>query len=264
MRIIDIHTHPVFFHEGARPEELAELVRHARGLGVEHMISLGDVLVYGAQPNAEQLRAINDQSAAAAKRFPEFFTAFVYLNPLLGEKATMAEAERCAALPGFRGIKLEMANNATHPCMRHIAKAARTFDLVVLQHSWSMVNIKDRKRQSDPADTARFARRYPDLKIIMAHLTGIGFRGVLEAKGLPNLFVDTSGGLPEEGLVEFAVEQLGADRLLYGSDHPVRDMTSTIGRVLGARLSESEKRKVFFENSLGLLQLPHLPAASVR
>ena len=257
MRIIDVHTHPVLNHKGAKPAEAKELIAHGRRHGIVHMISLGDVLVYGFRPNAAQLRAINNESATVARLHPEYFTAFVYLNPRLGERATMAEAERCAALPGFRGIKLEAACNSAHPCMRHVAKAARTFNFPVLQHSWSTSNmVRDRSYQSDPVDTALFARRNPDVTVIMAHLTGIGFRGVLEAKGLPNLYVDTSGGWPEEELVEFAVEQLGADHLLYGSDIPVRENAITIGRILGAKISAADKHRMLFGNTARLLNLP--------
>jgi predicted TIM-barrel fold metal-dependent hydrolase len=255
MRVIDVHTHPVFFNAGRSPAELRRLIAHGRRFNIEHMIVLGDVLVFGSKPNAAQLRQINDDTARLARLFPDYFTAFVYLNPLLGERATMAEAERCAALPGFRGIKLEIANNAAHSCMRHVAKAARTFNLPVLQHSWSTTNIRDRKHQSDPIDTALFARRNPDVRIIMAHLTGIGFRGVLEAKGLPNLYVDTSGGFPEEGLIEFAAEHLGADHVLYGSDLPIRENSVTIGRILGTKLSAADKQRMLFGNTARLLNL---------
>jgi predicted TIM-barrel fold metal-dependent hydrolase len=255
MRIIDVHTHPVFFKQGRKPAEIRQLITDGRRLGIVHMIVLGDVLLYGAQPNAAQLRRLNDENARLAREHPDYFTAFVYLNPLLGERATMAEAERCAAQPGFRGIKLEIANNAAHPCMRHVAKAARTFNLVVLQHSWSTTIIKDRQHQSDPADTALFARRHPEVKIIMAHLTGVGFRGVLEAKDLPNLHVDTSGGFPEEGLIEYAVEHLGPDRVLYGSDLPIRENSVTIGRILGADLPAATKQKLLYGNTARLLNL---------
>ncbi len=255
MRIIDVHTHPVFFKKGRTAAEAARLIAHGRRHGIVHMIALGDVLVFGATPNAAQLRLINDDTAWLARQYPAYFTGFVYLNPLLGERATMAETERCAALPGFRGIKLEIANNAAHSCMRHAAKAALAFNLPILQHSWSTTNIHDRKHQSDPADTCLFARRHPEVKLIMAHLTGIGFRGVLEAKGLPNVYVDTSGGFPEEGLIEYAAEHLGADHVLYGSDLPIRENTVTIGRILGARISAADQQKMLWGNTARLLNL---------
>ncbi len=255
MRIIDVHTHPVFGTK-ATPAQLQRWIDHGRRHHIVHMIVLGDVLLFGPTPNAAQLRHINDDTARAARLFPDYFTAFCYLNPLLGERAVMREVERCVAQPGFRGIKLEIANNAAHPCMRHVAKAARTFNLPVLQHSWSVVNIRNSQHQSDPSTTALFARRNPDVKIIMAHLTGIGFRGVLEAKGLPNLYVDTSGGFPEEGLIEYAAEHLGADHVLYGSDLPIRENSVTIGRILGARISAADKQRMLFGNTARLLNLP--------
>ena len=256
MRIIDVHTHPIFGKGGRTPARLRRWIAHGRRFNIVHMVVLGDVLQFGPTPNAAQLRRINNDTAWAARLFPDYFTALVYLNPLLGERAVMREVERCVAQPGFRGIKLEIANNAAHPCMRHVAKAARTFNLPVLQHSWSIINVGNGKHQSDPSTTALFARRNPDVKIIMAHLTGIGFRGVLEAKGLPNLYVDTSGGFPEEGLIEYAAEHLGADHVLYGSDLPIRENSVTIGRILGARISAADKQRMLFGNTARLLNLP--------
>lgn len=260
MRIIDVHTHPVIWKYGPNHANLRRWIAHGRRHGIVHMNVLGDVLRFGATPNAAQLRIINNGTAWVLRHYPDYFSGFCYLNPLLGERATMKEAERCFAQPGFRGIKLEIANNAAHPAMRHIAKAARTFAIPVLQHSWSTVNIHDRQHQSDPADTARFARRFPEVQIIMAHLTGIGFRGVIEAKGCPNLYVDTSGGFPEEGLIEFAAEHLGADHVLYGSDLPIRENTVTIGRILGASISSADKQMMLFTNTARLLKLKGLAA----
>lgn len=255
MRIIDVHTHPIFSDIGRTEAGIRQVIAHGRAHGVERMITLGDVLFFGMTPNEEQLVKLNDENGRLQLQHPDYFVSFCYLNPLLGERAVMGEIERCVTRYGVRGIKLEVANNAAHSCMRHIARAARTFNLTVLQHSWSTTHIGDRKHQSDPEDTAAFARRFPDVRIIMAHLVGIGYRGVLAAKGLPNLYVDTSGGFPEEGLIEYAVEHLGADHVLYGSDLPIRELSVKIGSILSANIPAAAKRQILAENTARLLNL---------
>ena len=252
MRIIDAHTHPIMFRKGGTPAEIRRLVQHGKSLGIERMIALGDVLLHGRDFTAEQVRAVNNATAHLLQQRPDYFIGFCFLNPKLGERAVMNEVERCVTRFGFRGLKLEICNNARDACMRPVMAAARHWKLIVLQHAWSQTNLRQRSYHSDPADVAQLARRHPDVTVIMPHLTGIGVRGVLEAKPLPNLYLDTSGGPPEEHLIEYAVEHLGVRRVLYGSDFPIRAPSVAIARVLGAQLSASEKRQILFGNAARL------------
>ena len=257
MKIIDLHTHPIFMGKGSRKKEVEQACAECRALGIVRMNALGDVSVFGNCPDAGQLVRINNSSGRLQKMHPDFFTSFCYLNPTLGERAVMKEIERCVSKFGSKGIKLEKANNASADCMKNIARAAREYELPVLQHTWSVFGVAgrriSRRIQSDPIDTAHFARRFPEVKVIMAHLTGFGFRGIAEVKHLPNLSIDTSAGFPEEGLIEYAVEQLGADRVYYGSDFPIREQSVTIGRILGARIKETDRRKILHDNAARLL-----------
>ena len=50
-------------------------------------------------------------------------------------------------------------------------------------------------------------------------------------------------------------EHLGADRVLYGSDLPIRENSVTIGRILGAKISAADKQKLLFGNTARLLKL---------
>lgn len=253
--IIDFHTHPVFFGEGGTRKELERLIVEARARGVRHMVALGDVLVHGESPTLSQVQSINDTTARLIGEYPDFFFGFCFLNPTLGEAATRAEIERCIDGFGFKGIKLEICNNARAACMRPVMREAEQRDVPVLQHSWNTTHLERRDRQSDPRDTAALAKRHPNTKVVMAHLSGIGRRGILHAKGIDNLWVDTSGGQPEEGLVEFAWEHLGEDRLLHGSDLPIRDPAVTIARVEAAKIPDNAKRKFLYANAARLLHL---------
>ncbi|PTX94490.1 amidohydrolase family protein [Opitutus sp. ER46] len=255
MRIIDVHTHPIMQENFCGRAEVGGVIARAKALGIVHLVALGDVLVDGRLPNEAQVRRVNDDTAWLMQAYPGFVTGFCYLNPVLGERAVRREVERCRAL-GFRGIKLEIANNARDACMRPVMAAAAEHDLVVLQHAWSMTKIRQRRFHTDPEDVATLARRHPEVRIIMAHLTGCGVRGVLAVKSLPNVWVDTSGAAPESGIVEYAVEQLGAGRILYGSDVPVRDFAVAIARVTGSALSAAEQRRILHDNARELLRLP--------
>lgn len=248
-RIIDIHTHPIFFEDNYSVQQIDELVRYSRKLGVVKMISLGDVLRFGPKPIAKHLRVLNDESYALMKRHPDFFIGFCYLNPLLGEKAVRAEVDRCVGGFGFRGIKLEIANNASHRSMKAVMKVAEEYNVPVLQHTWATQYSRIRVTHSDSIDTCALARRHPNTRVIMAHLPGIGHRGVLEAMGIDNLVVDTSACLPFAGLVEFAYEKLGADRILYGSDLPIRELSACIARVTSAPIPEWAKTKILYTNA---------------
>jgi predicted TIM-barrel fold metal-dependent hydrolase len=87
----------------------------------------------------------------------------------------------------------------------------------------------------------------------MAHLNGCNPRGVEDVRTCENIYVDTSGGDPETGMVELAVERLGAHRVIYGSDAPIRHFGVTLAKVLGARLSDADKRRILWDNLRNLL-----------
>lgn len=255
MRVIDIHTHPLLRqdHRGRAGSE--QLIARAKAHDIRHIVVLGDVLAFGRSPTAAQIRTINDETHTLMRRHPDFVTGFCHLNPTLGARATVREIERCVAL-GFRGLKLEIANNAADACMRPLMEAARRHRLPVLQHAWSMTKIGERAFHTDPEDVATLAARFPDVRIIMAHLTGCGVRGVLAVKPHRNVIVDTSGAAPETGIIEYAVSALGADRIVYGSDVPIRDFGVAIARITGSALDATAQRKILHDNAAALLGLP--------
>jgi uncharacterized protein len=256
MTVLDAHTHPHFREHQAGRAAADVFLREARRHGIEHVVALGDVLAFGRSPNADQLRSINDDTLWLVKRHPQQVTGFCYLNPTLGERSVWQEVERCVAVPGIRGLKLEVANNARDACMRPVMKAAERYGLVVLQHAWSMTKIKQRSFHTDPEDAVLLARRFPNVRVIMAHLTGCGVRGVLAARGCDNLVVDTSGAAPEAGIVAYAVEKLGVHRVIYGSDAPIRDFAVAIARITGAGLGRDAERRILRDNARELLRLP--------
>jgi hypothetical protein len=69
----------------------------------------------------------------------------------------------------------------------------------------------------------------------------------------PNVYADLAGGDPTAGLTESAVRELGAERVLYGSDAGGRSFASQLAKVLGADLPESAQRLILSGNLKRLL-----------
>jgi hypothetical protein len=58
---------------------------------------------------------------------------------------------------------------------------------------------------------------------------------------------------PTAGAVEMAVRELGAERVVYGSDTGGRSLASQIAKVSGAAISGRDKKLIFRENLRRLL-----------
>ena len=146
------------------------------------------------------------------------------------------------------------ARRATDPELDPIMVQAVQLDVPVLQHAW-LKTTGNLPGESTPCDVADLARRHPDTRIIMAHLNGAGFRGIEAIVDVPNVVIDTSGGDPESSMVEAAVARLGPDRVVYGSDAPIRHFGVSINKVIGAEIPVEVKRAILWDNSARLLKM---------
>ena len=249
LMIIDIHTHPCL----DRPFETMEtIIRSAKKLGIDKLCLLGDVLYFGYEPTPGQIRQINDSTIAIVKRYPDTLIGFCFLNPAHSKEFIFEEIDRCVIGEKFKGIKLEVAVNARDRRLDPILEKAHELKVPILHHSWYKV-VDKKPNESDPSDIVDLASRFPEVNIIMAHLSGCGIRGVLDIRPFPNVYVDTSGSQPISGMVEYAVEKLGAERILFGSDVPGRDFSCQLGRIYGAKIGEKQRRLILGTNAKRLL-----------
>ena len=177
------------------------------------------------------------------------------LNPAHPVSFLAEEMRRCIVEGGMKGIKLWCAVKATDSRVDPIMEGAQNLGIPVPHHAWYKNADEYTWKESTPAGIANLARRFPDVTIIMAHLGGARHRGLLDLVDVPNVLVDTAGSQPESGLVEYGVRQLGAHRVIYGSDWPIRDYAVQLGRVLGARLRPEEYQLILRDNALRVLGL---------
>lgn len=69
-----------------------------------------------------------------------------------------------------------------------------------------------------------------------------------------HVFAEVDFTSAPNGLIEYFAGHVGADRLLFGTDAPMRDPRQQAGWVVFTRLSESDKRKILGLNFNGILR----------
>lgn len=266
MRIIDAHTHPLFSTPWESAEQL-EVFRlspdkirlRAKEAGIEKLVVLGDILKFGPRPTAEQMRIINEETEQLIDSNPDFWVGLCYLNPLLPADVLQAETSRFIDKKKFLGIKLEVDCCAADRQMDPLMEIAESLNVPVLQHAWDtrnrpLLKTKSDKAEIDGDDVAVLARRFPRVRIQMAHLTGVGRRGVDAIEQCPNVWVDTSGAQPVAGMTEYAVRKLGESRVIYGSDFPIRDLHASLAKVVGANIPDCTKERILARNWEEMMQ----------
>lgn len=244
MNMIDCHVHlqgadlaPGTMEEGDR-------------LGVKLFVC-STVLGMSHYPSFEQVSRSNDGLAAVIQRNPERVAGYVYVNPRHGARA-LDDFRRRVEDQGMIGLKLWVATLCDDPLVFPFVEQAIAYRAPILIHSWRK-RIGQLPYESTAQHVVSLARRYPEARILMAHMGGQIESAVNLIAPYPNIYTDTSGTPIGGGEVRVAVDRLGAHRVLFGSDSYGACLASNIGKVLGAGLTSEETELVMRGNMAKLL-----------
>lgn len=200
----------------------------------------------------DDFRACNAHMRKAIDEFPGRLLGYAYVNPGYQREA-LEEIDRCVGDWGFIGVKLYNEYKFTDPIVRPVIEKCIALDVPILHHAghtwWP---LPGQPNISDAGDFAQAVADYPELKLICGHLGGGGdwewtIRALREE---PRLYVDTSGSVVDEGMIEKAVALLGVDHLLFACD---MSMTAGVGKILGADITEEQRTAIFGGNMRRLL-----------
>lgn len=170
-------------------------------------------------------------------------------NHRLG-KAACDEIRRCAELYGVRGVKMysHPESPVTEVSSTAILETAADLKLPVLGHF-------------TPNECDVLMARVPEVSIVMAHMGGQPYAWgnwhmAVEVAGRhPNLYLDTATSQIDRGMLEHAVELLGPERILFGTDMPLLDPWVQRAKVEGADLDREAKSLILGGNAARLLGL---------
>ena len=256
-RKIDTHIHINLFNTRS-PEEL---VNYADRLGVDRMIISRPIVDGVGTP--DEFIEYNNMVLRAMKQYPGRFLGQMTLNPIY-QKESLEEIKRCVD-QGMVALKVFVQVKINDPLFYPVIEKLIDLKMITLMHAECQLGVggyrmkyEDKTRQNSanvsiPEDFVDVAKRYPEAMLQFAHIGGGGdweYECKL-FKDYPNIYVDTSGSNNEENMIDFAVKHLGEDRLFFGSDNAYYQ---AVGKILASRLTDTQKRKILFENYNNILR----------
>lgn len=253
-RKIDAHAH-IYFTADSPGTQLD----YGDRLGIEKQVISRYLSVFPGTP--EQFREYNDLTIKAIKKYPDRLLGGFVLNPAY-KKESLEEIQRCIDNGMIGTGELYYQVKLNDPLYYPIIEKLIDLKMIIHSHAECQLGVGAYRMKyngnkapntSIPEDFVEVAKRYPEGIFHYAHIGG-GGDWEYECKlfrDIPNIYVDTSGSNNCEGMIDFAVEHLGEDRLFFASDN---SYYQSVGTVLASNLTDTQKQKVFFDNYNNVLK----------
>jgi predicted TIM-barrel fold metal-dependent hydrolase len=206
----------------------------------------------------------NDYVAASVAKYPTRLIGFACVQPR--DPGAAAEVMRCAEL-GLSGLGEMNADAQGWSLEDVIALTPLVSACVTVGFPWTLHcsepvgHVYAGKGTATPDRVARFAEHYGNLPIIAAHLGGgLPFYAHMpEVRALcrANLWFDTAAApfLYDAAAYRTVIDLVGADRLLFGTDHPLLRAPRYLAQLAELGLSDEERVAVMGGSVAAMLGL---------
>lgn len=207
----------------------------------------------GSKATPEEFRACNDEVLKVMKKYPERYMGWCFINPVYGRES-LEEINRCVG-EGMIGLKVYNQVKINDSLFYPVIEKMTYLKMIILMHAHCGLGVGGKRTKygniqpnsSIPEDFAEAAERYPEALFQYAHTGGGGDwqYACKMLKDYRNVYIDTSGSNNEGSMVDYALDYFGEERLFFGTDS---SYYQGIGTILSSKLSDIQKRKIFFEN----------------
>ena len=205
-------------------------------------------IISSAEAIVDDMVAGNARLAGDLAGHPNLF-GYVTLNPRFLD-LSVREMERYADHPQFVGYKIHTNYSGTamgEPRMAALFEIMAESPRPLLIHTWGAGAV---------SALAALAARHPQLPIVVAHAGGDAWRkAIAAAQAQPNLWLEFAASLPERTRIERAIEALGVERVLFGTDSTLFDPQYMLSCFAEAQIPDSLRPQIMGGNAVKLFGL---------
>ena len=226
------------------------IIEAADALGIDQLYV--SIPITRGMPEMGEVRVCNDAVLEAMRTYPGRVFGYCFVVP--GYVESLDEIDRCLDA-GMSGIKLYNQYKIWDPAVHPTIEKAIYEGVPILEHAGYTTSPELQAAQpniSHASDFVRAARLYPEAMLIEAHIGGGGEWEwtIKHLRQAPSVYLDTSGSVIDEGMVEMAVQELGVERILFATD---MTMEGGVGKILGADLTQTQRERIFWQNFQAIL-----------
>ncbi len=210
-----------------------------------------------------------DASIKFARKYPGRFWVCGAADPKNLTPEVLKKVEAEMAEDQIRALKFYIGYQHYYPddedCVP-LYQLAMKYKIPVIFHTGDCVSTMARLRFSHPLNIDDLAFRFPELKIVMAHM---GNPWIWDAAEViyknENVYADISGlitGLPAEYKEEYrewvrrqlhdAIYYCGADKMMFGTDYCLASHADAIAFFSKLRIKSEDMQKIFCRNAVQL------------
>lgn len=256
MKIFDFHLHPGYdFHNDKLGYEITPEI-FVNGLKKSGVTFSSGSVIHKAdmnRPVAEYrdiIPRLNREAYSFYEAYSDIYTPGIHVHPDFVDLCCREidyYADRGVKLIGEIVPYMMSWSGYSNPRLIEILKLAAERGMVFNFHP-----------NNRPDDMEGLFKALPELKIVVAHLDGYGLYdwSIDMMKKYDNVCFDISAhGNDRPGMLRDAVDKVGKDRILYGSDYPGYSQEPFIEAVKNSGLTIDEQEAVFYKNAERLLEI---------
>ena len=238
--IYDVHTHLL---ADSRERDRDTLLRAAHNYEIKKLFVSG--IYQCPNPTQEMADEMNLEVLQFKREYPSLVEGYVYVSPEL--PGALTALRRAMEDWKFVGLKLWLSTYCDDRHVFPLIEQMIEYKAPVLIHAFHKA-VEQEAFESTGEHVARLARRYPEARLLMAHFGGNAYHGLPAIADCPNVWVDMCSSIYRSDALPYALELLGPDRILFGSDMPGSFLVNQ-GQVEELAEGEEIKEKIFFRNA---------------